>query len=503
MTMFIRWLILSACLLLAACSRAPDTEILQRDVGQTLAATYGPDLFDIVALRRMGSATDSTAPPGQTRRVVYYDVVLGLKKDLTLGAWDQPGAAALVSLLGAGPRSISGVKSSGNAAGDQIVAHASAIYQRDAEQWVHVAPASFTATEAPSLDTGAPPPVTRQLLQTLEQITRSVPYSASSTAQHVVQQELERSVARINGRLARLQKGYPLATGPDKGEYLAFGQALAAIGRNEQVRVIPLITGGSADNMAMLRSGAAVAALSQADIAQLAYEGKGPFESQGPFSGLRALGSLYPELVHIVVRQGDGIATVGALRGKKIALGPSGSAVRTTLETVLAAHGLQPGRDYAVIDTPAAAALPQLSEGRVDAVAQVIGTPAAPLRAALTQARLALLPLDRAAIDKLVQADPTLMALDIPANTYPSQAAAIPTVGMAALLVTTADLTRDEAAHMVDVVYRAGQDLLAAGSAQGAQVSAANAGRGLSIPLHDGAVEAFEKLGAPPLPEGR
>lgn len=95
------------------------------------------------------------------------------------------------------------------------------------------------------------------------------------------------------------------------------------------------------------------------------------------------------------------------------------------------------------------------------------------------------------------------MALDIPANTYPSQAAAIPTVGMAALLVTTADLTRDEAAHMVDVVYRAGQDLLAAGSAQGAQVSAANAGRGLSIPLHDGAVETFEKLGAPPLPEGR
>lgn len=210
------------------------------------------------------------------------------------------------------------MKSSGNAAGDQIVAHASAIYQRDAEQWVHVAPASFTATEAPSLDTGAPPPVTRQLLQTLEQITRSVPYSASSTAQHVVQQELERSVARINGRLARLQKGYPLATGPDKGEYLAFGQALAAIGRNEQVRVIPLITGGSADNMAMLRSGAAVAALSQADIAQLAYEGKGPFESQGPFSGLRALGSLYPELVHIVVRQGDGIATVGALRGRRL-----------------------------------------------------------------------------------------------------------------------------------------------------------------------------------------
>ncbi|MGK0622545.1 hypothetical protein QJT91_11905, partial [Bordetella bronchiseptica] len=32
-------------------------------------------------------------------------------------------------------------------------------YQRDADQWVHVAPASFTAAEAPSLEPGAPPPV--------------------------------------------------------------------------------------------------------------------------------------------------------------------------------------------------------------------------------------------------------------------------------------------------------------------------------------------------------
>ena len=62
--------------------------------------------------------------------------------------------------------------------------------------------------------------MTQRLLDTLDQITHSVAYSASSTAQHVVQQELERSVARINGRLARMQQGYPLAGGPDRGEYV-------------------------------------------------------------------------------------------------------------------------------------------------------------------------------------------------------------------------------------------------------------------------------------------
>ena len=52
--------------------------------------------------------------------MVYYDLRLEVTRDIALGAWDQPGAAALVTLLGAGPRSISGVKSSGNQAGDRI-----------------------------------------------------------------------------------------------------------------------------------------------------------------------------------------------------------------------------------------------------------------------------------------------------------------------------------------------------------------------------------------------
>ena len=65
----------------------------------------GADQFKIADLKRRGSAADSTAPASETRRVVYYDVELRLDRDITLGAWDKPGAASLVTLLGAGPRS--------------------------------------------------------------------------------------------------------------------------------------------------------------------------------------------------------------------------------------------------------------------------------------------------------------------------------------------------------------------------------------------------------------
>ncbi|MCL7193007.1 ABC transporter substrate-binding protein, partial [Escherichia coli] len=71
-----------------------------------------------------------------------------------------------------------------------------------------------------------------------------------------------------------------------------------------------------------------------------------------PFAGLRALGSLYPEMVHIVVRDDARLRGVRDLKGKKIALGAQGSAVRATLEAVLAAHGLQAGRDYEAVPTP-------------------------------------------------------------------------------------------------------------------------------------------------------
>ncbi len=168
--------------------------------------------------------------------------------------------------------------------------------------------------------------------------------------------------------------------------------------------------------------------------------------------------------------------------------------MRATLENVLAAHGLQAGRDYTVADTPFTESLPALNSGTVDAAAQVIGVPATPLRDALTQARLKLLPLDPTAIKTLTAADDALMPLDIAAGTYPNQRESIPTVGMAALLLTTADLTRDEALVIVRAVYVTGQDLLAAGSAQGAQVGLATARLGLTVPLHDGAQEGLAKL---------
>ncbi len=483
------------CFLLTACNYQPDAGQLRETLEQKLSETFGPERFKIAQLIRRGSAIDNTANPDEKRRVVYYDVVLELKDDIELCTWDKPGAAALITLMGAGPKSITGVKSNGNKAGDRIIAHGSAIYSHIENNWKRVAPASYSNIETPEIsNSNIPKPVSDRLISAIENITNSMPHTISNEAHRVVQQELERSLTRINGRLTRLQNGYPFTGGPSRSEYLNFAQALASVTSHQQVKIIPLATSGSIENIDLLRNGDAILSLAQADFALMAFQGKGPFEGYGAFSELRTLGSLYPEFAHIVVRNDNQIHCIDDLRGKKVALGSPDSGGRTTIEKILSAHGLEPYIDYQVIDVPFSTAVQYLNSGKIDAATQVIGIPASPLRSAMTQANLKLLSLNQTVINKITKSNPAMLALSIAEGTYPNQIQRIQTIGTAALMLTTSDLTMDEAASMVNAIYRAGQDLLSAGSAQGAQVSVTTSKIGLTIPMHIGAIEALRKI---------
>ena len=486
-------LLLLTALILSACGQTPDGLQLRQDVEKGLQETFGDGVFEITNLVRRGTAIDSTAPAGENRRIVYYDVTLKLNKEMTLGAWDQPGAAALVNLFGAGPRSIRGIKSSGNQANDLITAHASAIYRKKDNGWHFVMPTGLASTDVPAPDQVAQTSGLERLRNTLEEALRSVPYNHSNEARKVVDEELEQSLARINARLARLQQGFVFAAGPEKGEYLTFSQALTNIAYHRQVRLVPMITAGSAENIGRLRTGEAAIALAQADMALLALQGKGVFEPYGPFTELRALGSLYPELIHVIVRQESGIKSIQDLKGKRISIGlkESGNAI---LQEILAAHGLIAGENYEQLGAPLSTALQQLNAGDLDAVVQAIGIPSGLLRSAIPQANLNLLPLDPVVIEKLVYSNPALMALHIPKGTYPDQTSPVSTIGTVALLLATTNLSKNEAATIVNTVFQQGQDIVAAGSVQGAQLSTETATLGLTVPLHDGAMGALQKL---------
>lgn len=485
-----RWLVATSMTLLAVgCLRGPDAGTVEQDVVERIGQALPAGTVTMTAFARRGSQSDTKAPAGATRRIVYFDTQLELARDFDFGSWDAPGVAGLVSALGSGPKGITGITSGGNRTGDVIRAHGTALYQREDDRWAAVASGGYRPTAAPGYAT-AQPKGAAGFLSAMQTIMASVQGGASTEQLAVIEEELATAYATIRARLARTQEGYAIAAGPEQGQYLQFVQALSDAPRT---RVLPLVTSGGEENLRLLRDGKVVLALAQGDVALDAYEGKGNFAADGPYPSLRAVGSLYPEPVHVLVRADGPIASMADLRGRRVAVGTEGSASRTTALRVMHAHDLG-ANDYVPLDLAFGEALVGLQAADVDAVVQVIGMPADRIRETLAELPLRLLPLSEPAIATLVASKSGYFASTITRGVYPNQADDVRTIATGALLLASAELSDTEVGFVTRSVFERDRDLVARGSAQATQVSAATAHRGLSVPMHVAAAKTLDTL---------
>lgn len=485
-----RVLVASLLILAAAgCGGGPDADALKKGVAERLAEALPAGTVALATFERRGSQSDTKAPPGETRRIVYFDAELKLERDFDFGAWDAPGVAGLVSALGTGPQGITGITSGGNKAGDIVRTHGTALYKRDGDRWVAVAPGGYRPSVAPAYATNAPQGAAA-ILDAMRKVIESVPGNAAPAQRAVIEEELGAAYATIRARLARTAKGYAIAAGPEHGQYLRFAQALAD---PADARVVPLVTLGGEENLRLLREGRVSLALAQGDAALDAYEGKGNFAADGPHAALRAVGSLYPEPVHVLVRADGPLKSTSDLKGRRVAIGQPGSASRPTALRILEAHGIGL-KDLEPHELALGDALVALRNQEVDAVIQVIGVPADSIRDALTEVPLRLLPLSERAVAALVARKAGYFAYTIPRGTYAAQPEDVRTVGTAAVLLAGTDLSETEVGAVTRFVFGKDRDLAARGSAQGTQVAAANARQGLPIPLHIGAAKALEAI---------
>jgi len=482
-----------AALALAACGAGPDETVLTKDVAERGAQALPAGTVTVATLERRGSQSDTKAPSGETRRIVYFDTELKLDRDFDFGAWDSPGVAGIVSALGTGPKGLVGVTSGGNKAGDRVLAHGTALYKREGDGWASVASGGFSPAEPPSYATAAAQGGAVGMVDSMRAAIQNMPKDISPAVRAVVERELALANSSIRAALVRATEGYAIAAGPEHGQYLRFAQALSD---DKGVRIVPLITRGGEENLRMLRDGKVSLALSQGDAALAAYEGKGNFAEDGPHLTLRAIGSLYPEPVHVIVRGDSPIASVSELAGRRVVVGQVGSASRTTALRVLEAHGIG-AKNVQMLDLPLNEALIGLRQKQVDAVIQVIGAPADIIRDALTDVSLRLVPLSERAVTTLVASDAGYFAHTIPRGAYATQKQDVRTIATAALLLVGADLAESEVAAATRYVFGQARDFAARGSVQGTRVSAANARLGLSIPLHIAAAKALDGLSKP------
>ncbi len=485
-------LIVLALAFVAGCARGPDEAALRQEVQAKLTKQVKDGLLEVASLGRKGSAPLPSGEQGTKRLVVYYNAVLRFRQDYDFGGWEKLSPASLGYVLGATEKGLSGIKPQ-NRAGDVLYVYGTSTYEWSDGAWRSAAVAPGGAvTAVPDPENTAPPSRSKQLIDKLAAMVNLPPPGVDPRQDEVIADELGRASENIERRLERRQHVYTFASGPRGGEYARFGAAFVESLRKVQPKVAirNVETEGSVQNALLLARGEADYAIIQGDVAAEAVAGRGPFARGGPLTTLRALGSLFPEAVHVVVPAASPIRTVDDLRGKRVDIGAPGSGTQYSAVAVLGAHGLrvrdlgeasERGRDEAAR---------RISAGQLDAFFVTIAPPARGLQETAARGGMRLLPLPGRSINRLVAEHPGLVAMTLPANTYPGQGEPVATVATAALLVATTDAPDAEVEKVVGFVY-VGADLASGGSAEGVKVSKDSGLRGITIPVHPGASRFF------------
>jgi TRAP transporter TAXI family solute receptor len=247
----------------------------------------------------------------------------------------------------------------------------------------------------------------------------------------------------------------------------------------------------------MIASGQIESGIAQSDVASWAYAGSGIFAGQTPLRNLRAIASLFPERLHLVVRAAGPIQTLDDLKGRRVSLGQEGSGTLVDARIVLAAGGLAE-KDLSPEFLRSGTAAANLAEGTIEGFFLIGGVPIPAIRTLAETTPIRLVPIADDVLAKMqANHDPYVRAV-IPADIYPGVDVATSTVGFHALWVVSAEASDDLIYAITKALWNeATQRLLDAHDPIGRQVRRENALDGLTIPLHPGAKRYYREVGLP------
>ncbi len=294
-----------------------------------------------------------------------------------------------------------------------------------------------------------------------------------------------------------------VAGGEPGGFYLEFSTLLAESLQRHGVadRAMALTTGGSLDNLDSLLTGKATFAVALADAAAQQLAAKRP-----PRVGIAALGKVYENYVHCVVRKNSGIRDFTQLAGRTVAVGQPGSGTSLITPRLIEAAGLKSfpaggstggspggGKKVTVMNLGLNDGLQALQAGSVDALFWSGGVPTAAISAANQETGLGFLDLSA-----LIPAMRTRYGIFydrvlIPEGGYEGTPA-VWTVGVANLLLCRNDLDDHTVQRTVELLVNHAQELVPRSSLGVQFLSPESLINTAGLPLHPAAAAAYRKL---------
>ncbi|AKS42479.1 TAXI family TRAP transporter solute-binding subunit [Wenzhouxiangella marina] len=299
---------------------------------------------------------------------------------------------------------------------------------------------------------------------------------------------------------------YILATATTGGTFYPVGVAIATLSKQvleprEGVSLAAISSAGSEENLRLLRSGEAGFAILQGLYGAWAWRGSGRLEAQAPFTELRSVTALWPNVEHFLIRaelaeQGS-LSDLASTPGLRFSIGARYSGTEGSNRFLLEALGLDPDRDFELVYQGYGASADAFQNQRIDGMNTPAGVPVAAVTRALAaagdQARLlSVSASERALIDARI---PGLWRpYTIAAGTYPGQQEPVQTIAQVNFLAATASVPEEHVYQLLVMLYEH-LDFLQAFHAATRAMTLPSATDGLPVPLHPGAVRFYREQG--------
>jgi TRAP transporter TAXI family solute receptor len=295
------------------------------------------------------------------------------------------------------------------------------------------------------------------------------------------------------------QKFVVIVTGGVKGVYYPTGGAICKLVNKKRrlygIRCSIESTGGSIFNINAVMAGDSEFGMAQSDRQYQAWSGLNYWRQKGPQRDLRAVFSIYSEMIFLVAAVDSGIETIQDLRGKRVNIGNPRSFNRSDSIVALTNAGIDYEKDLTTREVKGAEAPGLLQDGHIDAFFYTISYPSSAIKEATSGKRkVRFIPITDT--EDLIKKYPYYAKAFIPINHYPRVAnrSNVQTFGLKVTLITSAAVPEEWVYNITKEIFDNFEKFKRLHPAY-QLITKESMLEALSAPIHPGALKYYKEVG--------
>jgi len=252
-------------------------------------------------------------------------------------------------------------------------------------------------------------------------------------------------------------------------------------------------TGGSTENVKLIKKGEMGMGLVSSTVLPQAYEGTGEFEGNEN-KNLRFVVALFPQILQAVVHKSSKLNTIYDIKGAKMSAGAPGSGDLTDWELVLKYYGITT-QDLDWRPLTSTERSMGFKDNILDCIAYTSACPNGTILEACSQSEIRLLAIEGEERERILKDCSWYAPFTVPANTYNGQDTPVDTISNLTLVVADETVDEDLIYDYVKAIYENLEDVQSVHPmAKEVRLDTALYGKG-DVPLHPGAERYYKEVG--------